>query len=212
MCIMAGSEARPCVRGSLFHREVETVLDLVGSGQLSRSELEAALTADELKLVDDAGVATSQWYDIATVDKVMTLTASKSGLTLPEFCRMRGAKAAESLCKSGLYQQLEYLDRLQVSKASDPDSRVRAFGHDLRLLVSLSKNMFNFTEWSVRKDPDAPRRFQIEISQASDFGDIEANCTDGFINWAASKREQSRVWVWSRPVPDVVLFRMLLDA
>ena len=186
---MAGSEARPCVRGSLFCREVEAVLDLVESGQLSRSELEAALTADELKLVDDACVATSQWYDIATVDKLMTLTASKSGLTLPEFCRMRGAKAAEVLCKSGLYQQLEYLDRMQVSKISDPDSRVLAFGHDLRLLVSLSKNMFNFTQWSVRKDPDAPRRFQIEISQASNFNDIAADCSDGFLNWAASKRK-----------------------
>ena len=196
----------------LFSREVEGVRELLESGQLSRAELEVALSADELDLVDDAHKPTAQWYDIVTTDKLVALMASRSGLTLREFCRQRGAKAAEALLESGLYQQLEYLNRTQASEIRDLDARARTFGRDLRLIVSLSKHMFNFTEWTMRADPEAPRRFQIEISQASEFSDVQADCTDGFVNWAATRRVDGRVWEWSRPVPDRVLFRMLRDA
>jgi len=209
---MAGTEAKACVRGSLFAQEVAGVLELIESGRLARSELESALTGDELKLVDDADTAPRQWYDVHTVDKLLTLMAGQSGVTLPEFCRMRGARAAEALWKSGVYQQLEYLDRTQAPDASDSESRAQAFGRDLRLIVSLSKNMFNFTQWTVRRDPDNPRRFQIEISQARDFSDLQADCTDGFVNWAAARGEKRRMWEWSRPAPDLVLFSTLRDA
>ena len=211
-CGMANYEAKPCVRASLFQLEAERIRDMLESSQLSRAELEVALSEDELELLDDAHKSTALWYDAGTIDKLITLMASKSGLSLPEFCRMRGAKAAEALCKSGLYQQLEYLNRMQSAEVTDPDARSRAFRRDLRLIVTLSKNVFNFTQWSVVEDPDAPRRFQIEISEASDFSDIQANCTDGFINWAAKRREGGRMWEWSRPTPDVVIFRMLQDA
>jgi len=209
-CEMSSQEATPCVRGSLFAREVEGVRKLIGSGRLSRAELEAALCADELDLVDSGSRDT--WCSIATTDKLIALMASKSELRLSDFCRLRGAEAAEALLESGLYQQLEYLNRTEAAGISDPESRARSFGRDLRLIVSLSKQMFNFTHWTTREDPGSPRRFQIEISQASDFSDIQVDCTDGFVNWAATRRKEVRLWEWSRPAPDLVLFRMLRDA
>jgi len=49
------------------------------------------------------------------------------------------------MIEAGLYQQMQYVRRVRVQENPDPKARFEAYGHDMRLLVTLSGSILSFS-------------------------------------------------------------------
>lgn len=203
--------AIPSIKGSVFGAVVEDVSKLVDRGVLSREELARHLEPDEVALLDQP-ISVSGWYDIRAYDRMNALLLAVEGEGDPEYYRAQGRGTARRLLEAGLYGQLEYLNRAEVARQTDPNDRFKAFGRDLRLLTSLSGSILNFTRWTARPDPQRAHRYVIEVAEAAEMPESLCWRSDGFINGMAAMHGQDDLWGWKRARPDLVVFHMLRDA
>ena len=109
---------------------------------------------------------------------------------------------------AGLYQQMEYAGRAQIVSATSPEERSVAFRRDLKLLVTLSGSILNFTKWTVVDDPDHQDRAMIEVSDAGAFPEALVQSTTGLMDCLNDAMGTSGLWKWDRPTPDLLRFRM----
>lgn len=195
----------PSIKGSIFALAIQDLLKLVESGQVSRDELERNLEPGDARYLSEP-IGVSGWYDVRAYGRVLELLRDLEGNGENEYLRQRGARSAQTLLERGLYQQLEYLDRMQIKAANDPDARFRAFGRDLKLLLSMQ--LHNFGTRSVEVDPDHPHRYIIEFGDAEAYPEALCWTTDGFINAMAKQHDAVDLWYWERPRPDLVRFKM----
>jgi hypothetical protein len=206
--------AIPSVKGTLLALDAEAVLKLVASGRLSREELGRRLPAGDLAIMD-APIMPGDWYDIRIIARLLELTCDIEGSGSTDWLRRHGAEAAKRMIEAGLYQQLEYLSRMQVQKESDAQARYEAFGRDMRLLATLSATLYNFGKWQTVPDPEHARRWRLEISEASAFPDALCWTTDGFVNEMmklGAGAERGPLWRWERVRPDFILYTMVREA
>jgi len=197
----------PSIKGSIFGLAVQDLLKLVAEGQISRTELEAKLAPGDAAYLDRS-IQAAGWYDVRVYGRLLELLKDVAGDGETEYLRQRGVRSARALLDAGLYQQMEYLKRLQVSGLQDPQERFLAFGRDLRLLMSMQ--LHNFGSRDVRIHPDFADRYIIEFSDVEAYPEALCWTTDGFIN-AMAKQHSDRerdLWVWTRPRPDLLLYKM----
>ena len=197
----------PSVKGSVLVGVAESVNKLLVQGTISREELTRWLKPEDIALINQE-MLVSEWYDVRALARMSELLRDVQGKGDNEYLRQLGRQSARRLLDSGLYQQLEYLQALQVTKASDQKSRFEAFGRDLRLLTTLTGSIFSFTKWESRPDPEQEGRYIIRISDARDFSDVLCWRSDGFINEMAKEHNEPDLWRWERAARDLVLFRM----
>lgn len=197
----------PSIKGSIFLRGVEDLRKLLSKGQLSQAELESRLEPGDLVHLREP-VHVSSWYAVATYGRILEVLREVEGQGSDEYLRRRGAGSAEALLEAGMYQQLEYLSRTQVAEASGAEERFRAFGRDLKLLVSLHATLLNFGVQTAKPDPEHADRYRLEISQADPYPEPLIWTTDGFINRMATQHRSRNLWTWSRPRQDLIVFRM----
>lgn len=197
----------PSIKGSIFARGVEDLGKLVSDGRLSREEVARRLEPGEDAHLGEAVLPTA-WYDVRTYGRILDLLRDVEGNGDNRYLVERGARSAELLLSAGLYQQLEYLDRTRVAAATSPEERYRAFGLDLRLLTSLHRTIVNFGTQTARPDPLSDDRYVIEIADVAVYPEPLCWTTDGFINRLAEQHHEDSLWVWSRPQPDLIVFRM----
>ena len=91
----------------------------------------------------------------------------------------------------------------------DAKGRFEAYGRDLKLLVTLSQSLLNFSTWTVVPDPDHGDRYRIEVRDAADFPDVLGWSTEGLIDAMAEVHGMSGLWRWKRISPDFVVLRMV---
>jgi hypothetical protein len=201
------AEAVPSIKGSIFGLAVQDLLKLVTEGQISRAELEAKLEPGDTAYLDRS-IQAAGWYDVRVYGRLLDLLKDVAGDGKTEYLRQRGARSARTLLAAGLYQQMEYLKRLQVSGLQDPQQRFLAFGRDLRLLMSMQ--LHNFGSRDVRIDPGFADRYIIEFSAVEAYPEALCWTTDGFINAMAKQHSDKErdLWVWTRPRADLLLYRM----
>jgi hypothetical protein len=125
-----------------------------------------------------------------------------------EYLRERGRQTAKRLLTAGVYAQLEYLQRTEASRVTDPQQRFEALGRDLRLLNTLSASILNFSKWNAAKEPGTARRYRIEVSEAAAMPEVLCWTCDGFVNGMAEESRRTGLWKWERPKRDLVVFRM----
>lgn len=200
---MSGVE--PSIKGSIFALAVQDLGKLVESGQVSREELERKLEPGDARYLDEA-ISVSGWYDVRAYGRLLELLKELEGDGDDEYLRRRGARSARVLLERGLYQQLEYLGRMQVAAVEDPEARFRAFGRDLRLLLSMQ--LHNFGSRSIETDPEHPDRYVMEFADAEAYPEALCWTTEGFINAMAKQHDAPDLWYWERPRPDLVRFKM----
>jgi hypothetical protein len=200
----------PSIKGSIFANVVEDVNKVVASGELRKEELARWLGAAEVGLLD-AKILVSNWYDIRSYDRMNALLRDVVGNGSNEYLRERGRETARKLGAAGIYAQLEYLSRTEVSRAAGA-ARFEAFGRDLRKLTTLSASILNFSVWTPKPDPQHADRYVIEVTDARDFPDTLAWRSDGFVNGMSAKHSRGDLWCWERPSQDRVLFRMVRSA
>jgi hypothetical protein len=201
----------PSIKGSVFAGLTENVAKLLARGDVAQAELSRWLEPEDVALLDEE-IVVSAWYDIAAYDRLNRLLLHVEGNGDVEFFRDQGRQTARRLLEGGLYSQLEYLHRAQVTKQSDQQSRFEAFGRDLRLLTSLSASILNFSRWTARPDPSHEFRHIIEITDASQFPESLCWRSDGFVNEMASIHGEPDLWGWERPAQERIVFQMLRAA
>jgi hypothetical protein len=201
----AGS--RPSIKGSVFGSVVEDVRKLIARGDLTRAEAARWAGPDDLLLLD-AEIRVSQWYDIRAYEHLSLLLRDLEGGGSNEYLRQKGRETAQRLLEAGLYAQLQYLQRAGVSREIESQARFEAFGHDLRMLTTLSASILNFSRWTPKPDPDHGHRYLIEVSEAADVPEVLAWRSDGFVNEMAHLHGDKDLWRWDRPRRDLVIFRM----
>jgi hypothetical protein len=197
----------PSIKGSLLTTLVEPLSKLLADGQVSHKELSRRLDPSALELLDRS-INVSEWYDIRFYKQFVEAYRDCGGDGSDDSAREIGALAAERLLTAGLYQQLEYLSRSQVLKASDPHERFLAFGRDLRLTTTLGASVFNFGVWESKLDPNCPKQYVVEIREASAYPDVFICATEGFINRMAAERGTPDLWRGGRPRVDLIRYRM----
>jgi hypothetical protein len=168
------------IKGTALSTLVEDVKRLVDKGHISREELEVRLEASDLALLE-AKIEPASWYDIDAYRRMMELLRDVEGAGDSDYWFRRGARSAVHLIELGFYQQMEYLKRVEVSSTRDPEERLRAWGRDLRLLVTLSGSIINFGEWRAVLDPDQADRYHIEVCGVTDVPEPFWHAAEGFL-------------------------------
>lgn len=197
----------PSIKGSVFGHCVEKLLKLISSGRISREELERRLEPGDLATLEGPIHAT-QWYDIRIYERMMLLNRDVDGGGNNECLVRWGALSADNLLKMGVYQQLDYAKRMQLDKQSDAEARFRAFGRDLRLMLSSTSSFLNFVQVDVKVDPEQDRRYIMEYTNAAAYPDVLCWTNLGFINRLAAEHGEPDLWKWERPSQDRVVYRM----
>jgi len=200
---------RSGIKGSLFAAVVDDLNQLIATGAVGVTEVEAQLDAKELELLD-AKINTAGWYDIHTYHRMVGILCSAEGGDSREYWLERGRRAARRMADSGIYQQFDYLGRTKASAAHDAESRFRAFGKDVRLLLSLQAAVLSFGEWKTVVDPDHDDRYRVEIRGIRGIPDgifLAATGTFNEMSALASPQRPHR-WEYERAEPDLAFIRM----
>ena len=200
----------PSIKGSVFSGVVEDVNKLLQSGLASRREAKRWLQPEDFALLDQPVVIT-RWYDIRSYARMNELLRDVEGGGSNQYLRTLGRQTANRLLEAGLYSQLEYLNRTEVSKVGDGPMRFAAFGRDLKLLTTISASILNFSRWASGPDPECARRYRIEVTEANDFPEVLAWRSDGFVNQMATVHGDPDLWSWARVGTDRIAFRMIRD-
>jgi len=205
--------ADPLSRGTLLISIVADVLRLEKEGRISRDDLEAELGPDAFKVIETGAVSPLSYYpsvvyrDLARV--LMRLEGR--GPKDMEYLRRRGARAGERLFESGLYQQLDYLQRQIETRRGQPVDRA-GFEQALRLIVSMPAAFMKGGKWSVEQDPDHPDRVQIVLTGGvEDMPEENAQAICGIFTGISYRGGSRFGWLYERPEPNRIVYKMDRD-
>lgn len=197
----------PSLKGSLLTELAEDLGKLIADGGISRSLAERRLTPRDRELLG-APIVISAWYDVRFYTRCAELLRDTVGAGRNQHLLERGFAKGRRLMEAGLYQQMEYVKRIGVQRASSPEGRCAAYGRDLRLMVSLSRSLLNFTRWTVSADPKHADRHLIIVDEAEAYPETLAWGTQGLIESMASIHGHEDLWRHRRTAPDRVEFYM----
>jgi len=154
---MQMSDVTPSVKGMLVAIALEQAQGYVKTGEIREQDLEDALGPDYADLAGHAGVMISSWYPAELYDRLLTLMMTRVGNGKAEYLVEQGRQAVASIVATGIYGQLGVEG--DISRAG------------IRKILTLAAVMYNFTTWEVGDVAPEGDRFQIVISNASDYPD-----------------------------------------
>ena len=197
----------PSIKGSVLAGHVEVLKKYLDTNPVDAATLESRFEPGDLKLLDHT-IPTARWYDVRIHTRILEFLRDYEGSGSNQYLVDAGMRSAENLIRSGTYQQMDYLRRTRLSAQSSAQDRFVAFGHDLRLLVSVTHSIVNFSAPGLIEDPDHELRYIIEHQQAEDYPEVLCWTTQGFCNRMAAEHGNPDLWYWERPRPDLVWYRM----
>jgi hypothetical protein len=186
----------PSIKGTAYLSAHADVNALVAGGAVGRDELELALEAEDLRLLDEK-VSPAAWYPIASYARLLGLLCKKQAHgNVQGYLISRGEKAGERIAASGIYQQLD---------ASAESLGLRAG----RIVVTVAGLIYNFTTWHFEREDASIGNFSIRVEEATDFPDVARITTQGFIQYAATRVVGRPLVARSeRPLPSRILFHV----
>jgi hypothetical protein len=184
----------PSVKGVLLRGAVERIGSYLGSGRLTREQVELRLEHEDLDLFEKDAIVNGLWYPATRYERLLDLIHQVEGRR-PEALVAFGRSAAESLLGATAFAG--------IFEATARRGRHESGGP---LLVKLTELMLNFTRWKyVGAGPD---EFAIEVTGAADFHEHARHSAQGMIEFFASHLFDTRVDMQSeRPSPDRIVFR-----
>jgi hypothetical protein len=199
------ARSQPSAKGTLVLGAMVSVRRLRDRGKIAPETLALRLGAAALELLDQK-INIAGWYPIQAFTDLMNLHWEVSGHRAAQFMRDEGARTADRLFDSGIYQQLQFAE--STGRVSDRDALIR----QARLITSITGSLYNFLETSVGVDPAHPDELQISYSNAAGFDEALRLSTEGFMNRINHRQKSTRIWTSERAAPDRVVFRMALPS
>mgnify|MGYP003477474394 FL=1 len=161
----------PSIKATGFQSAAEDLQKLVETGTLPRAELEARLSAEDLRYVDKQ-LAASTWVPMATYRRVVELLVEVEATGSAEsYLHERGLRAGERLHKAGLYRQFEASTDVWGNRVG-------------KIATTMAAVIYNFTRWTFEMAEDQ-RTFRIVVDEAEDFPEVARFTTQGFIEYTS---------------------------
>jgi len=195
----------PSIKGSIIDKLIEDVASLRERGPDMEALVEERLDAEALELLDTK-VNPASWYPLTTYDQLSSLLMETEGRGSEAYLRARGSAIGERVMKAGLYQQLEFLDRL------DSRGDFEAYLRDLRLIVSLQGALVSTGTWGAERDPDHADRVVLLARDLEGYPDTLCISTAGFMTGVSNLSHAGGLeWSYDRPSANEVRYRMDRD-
>jgi hypothetical protein len=197
--------AAPSIKGTAFQTVALDLAKLIRDRRISRETVEVRLEAEDLRVLDDK-VLPGLWYPLACYRRMTELLWEVEGRGAPAYLLARGARAAERLFETGLYQQMRRGEEIGAERRERNEGWTEFDG---KLMTSLAGAIFNVSRWLYRRDPDDPNVNRIEVSEATELPEVSRLAAQGFIEYVASRLTGTQVRVTSeRPTPDRIVFTL----
>jgi hypothetical protein len=175
----------PAVKGSIFASVIADLRGARDAGRVSEDKLEERLSEVELELLGSS-ISSAAWYPMESYVRISDLLCELEGGKTREYFRRRGATNAKRLIEAGFYGQLAFLKRWEQSidgrDRGDKGAVLQSFHRSLKLVVTLSKNIYSTGDWRVDYDPDRPNFVRIEILDATAYSEGMRYAIEGFLN------------------------------
>ncbi len=192
----------PSAKGSVVVGVVASLRSQRKSGRVSDEQLTARLSAAALRLLEEK-IEVGRWYPMAVFGELVDCEWALASRD-PEHARKSGEKSADRMVATGLYQQLDYAER--VDRAQNREALVR----QAKLISTVTSTLYSYLKTSVRLSPEADH-LEIVYSNASLFSEPLRISTEGFMNRINERQKSPRRWTSKRTRPDEIIFRMKLS-
>ena len=174
--------AEPSIKGAAIAKLIEDVQLCLSRSEADRIRLEAKLSPETVRMLQGK-VEIGSWYPVGMYDELTDLIWQEEGGGSSDYLRQRGEKMMKRLMEAGLYQQLDFLDRidrgLQEKITRDDVQRT------CRLIGSVSGAIRNFGKDSWVWDPDNPDIMVHHLRDALHFSEMLRLVSEGSENFVA---------------------------
>ena len=195
----------PSLKGASIAQLVADVQACLSRSEVDRVRLEARLSPETLRVLEGK-VEIGNWYPVHMYNELTDLIWQEEGGGSSDYLRLRGEKLMKRLMEAGLYQQLDFLDRiargLQEKVTRDDIQRT------CRLIGSVSGSIRNFGKDTWDWDPDTPGRIIHHLRDAFHFSEMLRLVSEGSENFVVQTICGDAPRVTSeRVAPDYIVYR-----
>ena len=186
----------PSIKGTAFLSAHADVNALLARRAVSRQQLEVALEAEDLRLLDHK-VQPADWYPIESYRRLLrVLCDQEAGGDDQGYLIRRGERAGERIAATGIYQQLDTNTELLGTRTG-------------RIVITVAGMIYNFTSWHFERAGAQIGHFSIRVEQAEDFPEAARFTTQGFIRYVSTRVVgRPMLAISERPLPSRILFHV----
>jgi hypothetical protein len=197
--------AAPSIKGAAIAKLIEDVQVWLSRSEADRRRLEARLSPETVRMLEGK-VEIGNWYPVGMYNELTDLIWQEEGGGRSDYLRQRGEKMMKRLMEGGLYQQLDFLDRidrgLQEKITRDDVQRT------CRLIGSVSGAIRNFGKDTWAWDPDNPGCMIHHLRDAMHFSEMLRLVSEGSENFVVQTICSGAPQVTSeRVAPDYIVYR-----
>ncbi len=199
--------SEPSIKGSTLQGVIDDLHQAIAQGHISIEDAEARLEPAEFPLLEPAMKANPvSWYPIESYRRVVELLLDVVGHGDTAYLIARGARSAVRLRDMGVYQQVEYVGRINEARRNTPN-RLVELQRQLRLIVTLARSIYNFGAWEVEVAGDLLR---VVVTDARALPNIAIPTIVGFMNQMGEFSDSPTPvhWEGERVSPNRVAFTM----
>lgn len=199
--------SEPSIKGSTFQGVIDDLHLAIAQGYISAEETETRLEPTEIPYLDpEMKVNPASWYSIESYRRIVELLFDVVGHGDTDYLLARGAKSAVRLRDSGVYQQVEYVGRINKARRNTQSTLIE-LQRQLRLIVTLARSIYNFGEWDVEVEDDLLR---VVVNDARALPDIAILTIVGFMDKMGEFSDSPTPvrWTGNRVSPNRVEFTM----
>ena len=195
----------PSIKGAAIAKLIEDVQICLSRSEADRMRLEARLSPATLRMLEGK-VEIGNWYPVGMYNELTDLIWQEEGGGHSDYLRQRGEKMMKRLMEAGLYQQLDFLDRidrgLQEKITRDDVQRT------CRLVGSVSGAIRNFGKDTWAWDPENPGCMIHHLRDALHFSEMLRLVSEGSENFVVQALCSGAPRVTSeRLAPDLIVYR-----
>jgi len=196
--------AEPSIKGAAIAKLVEDVQCCLSRSEAVRNRLEARLSAETVRMLEGK-VEIGCWYPVGMYNELTDLIWQEEGGGDWDYLRQRGEKMMKRLMDEGLYQQLDFLDRIDrglQDKITREDVQ-----RTCRLIGSVSGAIRNFGKDSWAWHPKKRGIMVHHLRDALHFSEMLRLVSEGSENFVVQTLSPGAPRVTSeRVAPDYIVY------